>query len=282
MSIELGKFNRLEVVKEVDFGMYLDGGDEGEILLPARYVPEGCQIGDMLNVFLYLDNEERLIATTLTPLVQVGEFACLEVAWVNQFGAFLNWGLMKDLFVPFSEQKMKMQVGKKYIVHAHLDDESYRIVASAKVDRYLSKEKAEYQPGEEVNILIWQKTDLGFKAIIENKFGGLLYDSEIFQPLHTGMVLKAYVKQIREDGKIDLVLQKPGFEKVDDFSKTLLEYIREHDGYTSLNDKSPADDIYATFGVSKKTFKKGVGDLYKKHLILLKEDGIILAKSPKS
>lgn len=279
MSIELGKFNRLEVVKEVDFGMYLDGGDEGEILLPARYVPEGCQIGDILNVFLYLDNEERLIATTLTPLVQVGEFACLEVAWVNQFGAFLNWGLMKDLFVPFSEQKMKMQVGKKYIVHAHLDDESYRIVASAKVDHYLSKEKAEYQPGEEVNILIWQKTDLGFKAIIENKFGGLLYDSEIFQPLHTGMVLKAYVKQIREDGKIDLVLQKPGFEKVDDFSKTLLEYIREHDGYTSLNDKSPADDIYAAFGVSKKTFKKAVGDLYKKHLVVLQEDGIRLASS---
>ena len=279
MSIELGKFNRLEVVKEVDFGMYLDGGDEGEILLPARYVPEGCQIGDILNVFLYLDNEERLIATTLTPLVQVGEFACLEVAWVNQFGAFLNWGLMKDLFVPFSEQKMKMQVGKKYIVHAHLDDESYRIVASAKVDRYLSKEKAEYQPGEEVNILIWQKTDLGFKAIIENKFGGLLYDSEIFQPLHTGMVLKAYVKQIREDGKIDLVLQKLGFEKVDDFSKTLLEYIREHDGYTPLNDKSPADDIYAAFGVSKKTFNKAVGDLYKKHLVVLQEDGIWLASS---
>ena len=279
MSIELGKFNRLEVVKEVDFGMYLDGGDEGEILLPARYVPEGCQIGDILNVFLYLDNEERLIATTLTPLVQVGEFACLEVAWVNQFGAFLNWGLMKDLFVPFSEQKMKMQVGKKYIVHAHLDDESYRIVASAKVDRYLSKEKAEYQPGEEVNILIWQKTDLGFKAIIENKFGGLLYDSEIFQPLHTGMVLKAYVKQIREDGKIDLVLQKLGFEKVDDFSKTLLEYIREHDGYTPLNDKSPADDIYAAFGVSKKIFKKAVGDLYKKHLVVLQEDGIWLASS---
>ena len=186
---------------------------------------------------------------------------------------------MKDLFVPFSEQKMKMQVGKKYIVHAHLDDESYRIVASAKVDRYLSKEKAEYQPGEEVNILIWQKTDLGFKAIIENKFGGLLYDSEIFQPLHTGMVLKAYVKQIREDGKIDLVLQKPGFEKVDDFSKTLLEYIREHDGYTPLNDKSPADDIYAAFGVSKKTFKKAVGDLYKKHLVVLQEDGIRLASS---
>ena len=168
MSIELGKFNQLEVVKEVDFGLYLDGGDEGEILLPTRYVPEDCKVGDMLNVFLYLDIDERLIATTLTPLVQVGQFACLEVSWVNQFGAFLNWGLMKDLFVPFSEQKMKMQVGRSYVVHAHVDEESYRIVASAKVERYLSKDMPDYAPGAEVDILIWQKTDLGFKAIIDN------------------------------------------------------------------------------------------------------------------
>ena len=278
MSIELGKFNQLEVVKQVDFGMYLDGGEEGEILLPTRYVPEDCKVGDWLNVFLYLDNEERLIATTLTPLVQVGEFACLEVSWVNQFGAFLNWGLMKDLFVPFSEQKMKMQVGNKYVIHAYIDDESFRIVASAKVDRYLSKEKAPYQPGEEVNILIWQKTDLGFKAIIENMYSGLLYDSEIFQTLHTGDTLKAYIKQVREDGKIDLILQKPGFEKVDDFSKTLYHYIADHGGRIGLNDKSPAEEIYDVFGVSKKTFKKAVGDLYKKRLILLNEDGIELVR----
>lgn len=278
MRIELGKFNQLEVVKQVDFGMYLDGGEEGEILLPTRYVPEDCKVGDWLNVFLYLDNEERLIATTLTPLVQVGEFACLEVSWVNQFGAFLNWGLMKDLFVPFSEQKMKMQVGNKYVIHAYIDDESFRIVASAKVDRYLSKEKAPYQPGEEVNILIWQKTDLGFKAIIENMYSGLLYDSEIFQTLHTGDTLKAYIKQVREDGKIDLILQKPGFEKVDDFSKTLYHYIADHGGRIGLNDKSPAEEIYDVFGVSKKTFKKAVGDLYKKRLILLHEDGIELVR----
>lgn len=278
MSIELGKFNQLEVVKQVDFGMYLDGGEEAEILLPTRYVPEDCKVGDWLNVFLYLDNEERLIATTLTPLVQVGEFACLEVSWVNQFGAFLNWGLMKDLFVPFSEQKMKMQVGNKYVIHAYIDDESFRIVASAKVDRYLSKEKAPYQPGEEVNILIWQKTDLGFKAIIENMYSGLLYDSEIFQTLHTGDTLKAYIKQVREDGKIDLILQKPGFEKVDDFSKTLYHYIADHGGRIGLNDKSPAEEIYDVFGVSKKTFKKAVGDLYKKRLILLHEDGIELVR----
>ena len=277
MSIELGKFNQLEVVKEVDFGVYLDGGEEGEILLPTRYVPEDCKIGDFLNVFLYLDMDERLIATTLTPLVQVGQFACLEVAWVNQFGAFLNWGLMKDLFVPFSEQKMKMQVGRKYVIHAHLDDESYRIVASAKVERYLSKDRPEYASGDEVNILIWQKTDLGFKAIIDNKYSGLLYENEIFSTLQTGM--EAFVKQVREDGKVDLILQKPGFEKIDDFSKTLLNYIRENDGRIRLNDKSPAEDIYATFGVSKKTFKKGVGDLYKKHLITLHEDGITLADS---
>ncbi len=282
MSIDLGKFNVLEVVKEVDFGMYLDGGEEGEILLPKRYVPEDCKPGDLLNVFIYLDNEERLVATTLTPLVQVGEFACLEVSWVNEFGAFLNWGLMKDLFVPFREQKMKMLIGKKYVVYAYLDDESYRIVASAKVDRYLSKEEAPYEPDDEVDILIWQKTDLGFKAIIENKYAGLIYDNEVFQSLHTGDTLKAYIKQVREDGKIDLILQKPGFEKVDDFSRVLLEYIKDHDGCVMLTDKSPAEDIYDEFGVSKKTFKKGVGDLYKKHFIVLHEDRIVLAKTSKS
>ena len=223
--------------------------------------------------------DERLIATTLTPLVQVGQFACLEVSWVNQYGAFLNWGLMKDLFVPFREQKMKMQVGRKYVVHAHVDEESYRIVASAKVERYLSKEKPEYAPGAEVNILIWQKTDLGFKAIIDNKYSGLLYENEIFSSIETGMEMKAFVKQVREDGKAGLILQKPGFEKVDDFAKTLLDYIKEQGGWIHLNDKSPAEDIYDTFGVSKKTFKKGVGDLYKKRLITLHEDGIVLADS---
>lgn len=278
MNIELGKFNTLEVVKQVDFGMYLDGGEQGEILLPNRYVPEDCKIGDFLNVFLYLDIEERLIATTLTPLVQVGEFACLEVSWVNQFGAFLNWGLMKDLFVPFREQKMKMQVGKKYIIHAHIDEESYRIVASAKVDRYLSKEIPEYKLGDEVEALIWQKTDLGYKAIVDNKFSGLIYESEVFHPVEIGERLKVYVKQVREDGKIDLMLQKPGMGGVEDFSQTLLQYITEHDGVISLNDKSPAEEIYEIFGVSKKTFKKAVGDLYKKHLIVLSGDSIRLSR----
>ena len=276
MNIELGRFNTLEVVKEVDFGMYLDGGEQGEILLPARYVPGNCKVGDRLDVFLYLDIEERLIATTLTPLVQVGEFACLEVNWVNEYGAFLNWGLMKDLFVPFREQKMKMQVGGKYVVYAYVDEESYRIVASAKVDRYLSKDIPAYQPGDEVDLLIWQKTELGFKAIVDNKYSGLLYDNQVFRNIYTGDKMKAYIKQVRPDGKIDLMLQKTGIGHVGDFSDILLQYIKSHGGSTPLGDRSDATAIYDTFGVSKKTFKKAVGDLYKKRLIVIGEDGLRL------
>ncbi len=275
--IKLGKYNQLEVVKEVDFGVYLNGDEDGEILLPKRYVPKGTKPGDILNVFIYLDMEERLVATTLQPYVQVGEFACLEVAWVNQFGAFLNWGLMKDLFVPFREQKMKMQKGKRYVVYVHLDEESYRIVASAKVEHFLSTEKPDYQPGQEVEVLVWQRTELGYKVIVENKFSGMLYHNEIFQPLEVGMRLTAFIKQVRPDGKIDLVLQKAGARKVDDFSEVLWQYIKDNDGFTPLNDKTDAEVIYHTFGVSKKTFKKAVGDLYKKRRIVLEEDGIHLA-----
>ena len=277
MNVILGKYNQLEVVKEVDFGVYLDGGDDGEILLPSRYVPEGCRPGDMLNVFIYLDNEERLIATTLQPKVLVDEFACLEVAWVNEYGAFLDWGLMKDLFVPFREQKMKMQKGHRYVVHAHVDEDSYRIMASAKVEKYLSKDMPPYQSGEEVEVMAWQKTDLGYKVIVDNKYSGLVYQKEIFKALEPGMKMQAYIRQVREDGKIDLTLQKDGLQKVGDFAEVLLQYIKEQGGHTSLNDKSAAEDIYDTFGVSKKTFKKAVGDLYKKRLILLVEDGIRLA-----
>lgn len=274
--IKLGKYNQLEVVKEVDFGVYLNGDEDGEILLPKRYVPEGTKPGDILNVFIYLDMEERLVATTLQPYVQVGEFACLQVAWVNQFGAFLDWGLMKDLFVPFREQKMKMQKGKRYVVHVHLDEESYRIVASAKVEHYLSTEMPEYQPGQEVNVMVWQRTDLGYKVIVENQFSGMLFHNEVFQPLEAGMHLSAFVKQVRPDGKIDLELQKAGARKVDDFSEVLLQYIKDNDGFTPLNDKTDAEVIYQTFGVSKKTFKKAVGDLYKKRLVVLEEGGIRL------
>lgn len=274
--IQLGRYNQLEVVKEVDFGMYLNGDEDGEILLPKRYVPEDCKPGDILNVFIYLDMDERLVATTLTPYAQVGEFAYLEVAWVNQYGAFLDWGLMKDLFVPFREQKLKMQKGKKYLVHIHLDDESYRIVASAKIERYLSKDRAGYRQGETVDVLMWQQTDLGFKVIVDNQYSGMLYRNEVFCTLNPGMRMQAYVKQVREDGKIDLELQRGGVRKVDDFSEVLLNHIKENGGFTSMNDKTEAELIYETFGVSKKTFKKAVGELYKKRLIVLEEEGIRL------
>lgn len=274
MSIELGKLNALKVMKEIDFGMYLDGGGEGEILLPSRYIPEDCKSGDELTVLIYLDNEGRLVATTLTPSVQIGQFACLKVAWIGQYGAFLNWGLMKDLFVPFRKQEMKMQVGERHIIRVRLDDESYRTMTSAKVDRYLLKERAPYEPGQEIDILIWQKAGLGFKTITENRYNELLYGGEIFQPLHTGMILKAYVKQVREDGKIDLVLRKPGVGKVEDSSATPLNYIHEQRGRVTLHDKNPAREIYETFGVGEKTFKKTISDLYKKHLIRLLESGI--------
>lgn len=275
MKLELGRINRLTVARRADQGLYLSGGPE-DILLPNRYIPEGTEIGDEIDVFIYLDQEERLIATTETPLAQVGDFAWLRVAWVNQFGAFLDWGLMKDLFVPFREQKMKMQKDRSYLVHVHLDPETYRIMASAKVERYLSTERPPYHGGDEVNILIWQKTDLGFKAIVDNQFAGLLFDDEIFRPIHSGDRLTAYVKQVRPDGKIDLSLQKKGQRAVTDFSDTLLHHLQMNGGHTPLGDHSPAEEIYAIFGVSKKVFKKAAGDLYRRRLITIDSDGLTL------
>ncbi len=196
-KIKLGDYNRLRIVKKVDFGLYLDGGDEGEILLPSRYVPEDAGIGDELDVFIYLDQDERLIATTETPLAKVGDFAYLEVKWVNEYGAFLGWGLMKDIFCPFREQKKRMVLGNSYIVHIHIDEESYRIVASAKIERYLNEDHPHYKHGEEVDLLIWQKTDLGFKVIIDNQYPGLLYQDQIFQYIHTGDKMKGYIGRVR-------------------------------------------------------------------------------------
>ena len=278
-DIQLGRMNRLTVTKMVDFGLYLDGGPvHGQILLPARYVPEGTKVGNQLEVFLYLDQEERLVATTERPLAQVGEFAHLEVAWVNQFGAFLAWGPMKDLFVPFREQKMKMQKGQSYIVHVHLDPESHRIMASAKVEKFLCHDMPPYRVGDAVDVLVWQKTDLGLKAIVDNKYGGLLYDGQMFRTLHTGDRTKAYIQNVREDGKIDLQLQPIGQRATKEFSDVLLEHLRRGGGHTSLGDKSPAEEIYSIFGVSKKVFKKAVGDLYKRQLISITPEGLTLIK----
>lgn len=272
----LGKINPLKVVKLVDFGVYLDGGSDGEILLPKRYVPEVCEIGDTVPVFIYNDSEDRLIATTETPYVMVGQFAALEVVEVNEVGAFLDWGLMKNLMVPFREQKIKMEEGRRYPVFVFVDFDSKRITASAKIEKFVDESKPELEVGQEVDLLIYKKTDMGWKAVINQQYTGVLYDNEIFKEIHTGETMKGFVKQIRPDDKIDLMLQKAGFEKIDDFALKLHDLLKEADGFLPFTDKSLADDIYEEFGISKKTFKKAVGDLYRKRLIVLEPDGIRL------
>ncbi len=276
MALYLGKMNRMTVSRKVDFGLYLDGGPTGDILLPTRYVPKGTKVGDELEVFIYLDQDERPIATTQKPRAMVGDFAFLNVAWTNEHGAFLDWGLMKDVFCPFREQKKRMEKDKSYIVHIHVDEDSYRIMASAKIEKFLSKDFPEYKQNDEVKILVWQKTDLGFKVIVDNKFQGLIYDNQIFRELHTGDRLKGFVATVRPDGKLDIMLQKQGREQTLDFSERLHEYLFYHDGYCPFTDKSPAEDIYNEFHVSKKVFKRAVGDLYKQHIISLAPDGIEL------
>lgn len=275
--LKLGQKNKLKAAWKVDFGMYLEGGGyEGKILLPERYVPEGLEVGDEIEVFLYLDNEERLVATTLEPKAMVGDFAYLEVAWVNEYGAFLDWGLMKDLFCPFREQKRRMQQGQSYIVHVHIDEESYRIMASAKVEKFLKPLPQEYNEGQEVQLLVWQKTDLGFKVIIDNGYAGLLYDTQIFRSLHTGDRIKGYISNIRPDGKVDCILQKTGREHTENFSARLLRYLETQGGRCRLGDKSSAEEIKEQFGVSKRTYKQAVGDLYKRRLIRISDNGIEL------
>ena len=306
-TIKIGDYNTLTMTRLAErpnphafgrkdtFGIFLDGGAEGEILMPAKYVPEGVQEGDQVTCFVYLDQDERLIATTEQPLAKVGDFAYLKCTWVNEYGAFLDWGLMKDLFCPFHEQKRHMEIGEKYIVYIYVDEESYRIVASAKIDKFLNQPRPEDFPtadlpnadgnskGVESNkpmqLLVWQKTDLGFKVIVDNQYGGLIYKDQIFQPIHTGDRLTGYLLNLRTDGKMDISLQLTGRRQTMDFSKTLLQWMREHDGHCPLSDNSSPEDIKQTFQVSKKVFKRAVGDLYKKRLITLADDGLTLAST---
>lgn len=276
---ELGKYNTLTIAREVDFGVYLDASKGIEILMPSRYLPSEYQIGDTVNVFVYRDSEDRLIATTETPFAQVGDFVFLEVVGVSAFGAFLDWGLLKDLFVPHKEQKAKMQLGGKYLVYIYIDEETDRITASAKIDRYVSKETPPFNPGDKVDLLIYQFSDLGYKAIINNRYGGMLYEDETFRHLPIGCKTTGYIKQVREDNKIDLLLDEPGYGKVGGVSEEILNYLETNDGYLALNDKSPSEDIYEAFGVSKKTFKKAIGDLYKRRLITIEQAGIRKTKN---
>lgn len=278
MKIALGRTNKLHIARFTPQGAYLDGGPDNGILMPKRYVTDQMHEGDEVEVFLYLDAEERLVATTERPLAQVGDFAWLRVAWVNKYGAFLDWGLMKDLFVPFREQRQTMEQGRYYLVYVTVDTETYRIIGSAKVEKYLSHDHAPYKAGDTVQILIGPRTPLGYKAIVENAWLGMLFADEIFQEVHSGDRLEAFVKQVRSDGKLDLSLQQTGQTAVTAFADRLLQHIEMHGGFTHLCDSSPADEIYAVFGVSKKVFKRAVGDLYKRRLIAIEADGLRLCK----
>jgi predicted RNA-binding protein (virulence factor B family) len=269
-----GRYNTLKVVKFVDFGVYLDGGEMGEILLPARYVPEKCDVGEDLEVFIYLDSEDRIIATTEKPFAQVGEFAMLRVNAVNNVGAFLDWGLMKDLLVPFREQKMNMVAGRSYLVYVYVDPDSQRIAASAKLEKFLNNVIPEYQIGEEVSLIIESESDLGYNAIINHLHRGILYHDELPAPLNKGQQMKAYIKKVREDHKIDLSLYRPGYEQVDGISQNILDQLVAAGGFLPFTDKSDAALVFDQFGISKKVFKKAIGALYKQRRILLEDNGI--------
>ncbi|HLA31146.1 MAG TPA: S1-like domain-containing RNA-binding protein [Pseudomonas sp.] len=274
----IGRMNSLQVVKHTDFGLYLDGGADGEILLPKRYTPSDTpsEVEDWLNVFVYLDSEDKLIATTEKPKVQVGEFASLKVVDINRVGLFLNWGLPKDLLLPHSEEKRPLQVGDYCVVHVFLDKRSKRITATARLDRYLDNLPANYKAGQEVDLLVVESTDMGFKAIINGQHWGLIHKNEMFKFLRSGMQEKGFIKEVRADGKISLSLQPVGQEAVTGLAEQILTKLREHDGVLMLNDKSSPEAISALFRVSKGNFKKAIGGLYKQGRILIHDDRIEL------
>jgi predicted RNA-binding protein (virulence factor B family) len=272
--IEIGKLNKLRIVKEVDFGLYLDGEEFGEILLPRRYVPSKFELNEILEVFIYKDSEDRIIATTEIPYAMEGEFALLDVTSVDKYGAFLDWGLIKDLLVPFSEQQVRMELGKKYIVRVFLDEITQRIAASARIEKFLDRIPSGFTEGQEVEILISNRTELGFKVIINNSHTGVIYNNELYQQIERGQKLKAFIKKVRVDDKIDVCLNKSGYEKIDLLTDKIVALLKENDGFLPLNDKSNSEEIYEMFHESKKTFKKAIGALYKKKKILIEETGI--------
>lgn len=274
--VEIGKYNKLTVVKIVDFGVYLDGGEWGEILMPKEYVPDNCSPDDEVRVFIYFDSEDRIVATTELPYVMVGEFAFLKVVAVSQVGAFLDWGLRKDLLVPFREQREPMVEGRSYLVYAYVDKASDRIVASTKIDKYLDQVFPDYQPNQEVDILIARKTDLGYSVIVNNEHWGLIYDNEIFQTLKIGQKLKGYIKTVREDEKIDVSLQVSGYKKIEGLAGVILEKLADYGGVLDISDKSDPEDIYRVFGCSKKNYKKALGTLFKQGLIKIGDNEVRL------
>ncbi|AVB27120.1 S1-like domain-containing RNA-binding protein [Pseudomonas syringae pv. syringae] len=274
----IGRYNSLQIVKHTNFGLYLDGAQDGEILLPNRYIPKDVptEDEDWLNVFIYLDSEDKLLATTEKPKVQVGEFASLKVVEVNSIGVFLDWGLPKDLLLPYSEEKRTLQAGDYCVVHVYLDKHTRRITATARLDRYLDKTPANYSVGQEVDLLVAEATDMGFKAIINNKHWGLIHKNEVFKFMRAGKQEKGYIKEIRSDGNISLSLQPVGAEAASSLNSKILTKLRENNGTLPVSDKSDPQVISGLFGVSKGNFKKAIGALYKQGQIVIYADRIEL------
>jgi len=280
--VTLGKTHQLEVIKSLDFGFYLDAKELGEVLLPNKHAPNDLTVGALIYVFVYLDSEDRPIATTKKPKVQVGEFAYLKAVARTHVGAFLDWGLEKDVLVPFAEQHRPMEVGKSYLVYLYLDKNDGRIVASSKIDKFLDDEKPhDFTPQQQVDLIIANSTDLGFKAIINHSHWGVLYKNDVFQKLSFGQSKKGFIKRIRPDGKIDLSLQG-GKETRDKYSKIILNYLEKNNGYSPIHDKSNPEIIADTFGMSKGAFKKAIGGLYKQRIITISKDGIRLVEQQPS
>ncbi len=275
-TVEIGRINRLRIIERTAAGILLDGKERGEIFMPRSYAGEMQMTADEIGVFIFPGAGGELLATTKRPYAMVGECALLKVASVTPVGAFLDWGLKKDLLVPFSEQKEKMEEGRSYIVCVHLEQHSHRIVASARLDRFINKEKSTFLEGQMVELLICSQTAIGYKAIIDNVRWGILYKNEVFQPLRKGQRIPGFIKKVRDDGKIDLSLQLSGYAQIEAEAEKIIGILRASGGFIPVTDKSPCDDIYRVFRMSKKTFKKAIGSLYKKRRIAIQEPGIQL------
>lgn len=275
---ELGKYNRLKINRFVDFGAYVDGGELGEILVPLKYIPEDLVEEDEIDVFVHLDGEERYVATTEDVKAEVGECASMEITAVSDHGAFADWGLVKNLFIPFREQKFKLIVGDRAIIYVYIDEITNRLAGTTKIENYIKYDSSSFREKERVKVLVYRKTPSGFLAIIENRCLGMIYQNQIFQKLNIGDRITAFVKKIRDDHKIDLTLQEEGYNKVEDFSDVLYQYL-EKNKETNLTDKSSPEAIRDEFGVSKKVYKQAVGKLYKLKKIILTDGKIKLSAS---
>ncbi|GAA4767440.1 MULTISPECIES: CvfB family protein [Flavobacterium] len=273
--IEIGRFNVLKIARSTKVGLYLTDG-ENDVLLPNKYVPEEFEIGQDIEVFVYLDHEERPVSTTLDPYIYLNEFALLRVNYTNQFGAFMDWGMEKDLFVPFKEQARPMEQGKRYLVYMYMDDKTKRLVGSSKTNQFLDNKNITVEEGEEVDLIVSHITEVGINVIINEKHKGLLYKNEVYDDLRTGDRIVGYIKHIRPDGKIDVSASKLGFDKVEPSAQYIIDELKASRGFLRLNDDSHPEDIKTVLKMSKKTFKKAIGTLYKQKLIDIKEDGIYL------